>query len=215
LKIDGVLYIPGFGNKKQREEFKKVFARSINLDKVDKKLWDLKISMYKDSYPLELIFENKVIGLWVVYDIPFKNLNLRSLESLNEKAEKLFTEEWFYGVKDYEGLEALLGKVDNEFFGIVPYPTTISKATAFWFTIATKQMFNNGNKRTALLAGLKFLKLNGYDLDVKDDEELYNISMNLANKIMTEEELREYILEKSKVDFEQMKVIANQLGFDN
>lgn len=152
-----------------------------------------------------------MLGAWVVFDIPFQKIDLELLRSLNEKAEKIFREEWFYGVKDREALEALLARVDNVFFGFEPYPTTISKAKVFWYTIASKQMFNNGNKRTALLTALTFLNLNGYILDFEDSNELYNISMNLANKIMSEDELEQYLLTHVRIDFEQMEELAKNL----
>ena len=189
MEIDGVLYIPNFSNERQQEEFKEIFARSLNLDKVDKKDWKINVNTYKSVYSVELLYDSKAIGLWIVFDMPFQKMDLELLKNLNEKAEKIFREEWFYGIKDADALKALLARVDNGFFGFEPYPTTISKAKVFWYTIATKQMFNNGNKRTALLTALTFLRLNGYNLDFKDSSELYNISMDLANKIMSEDDL--------------------------
>jgi len=214
LKIEGVLYIPNFSNERQQEEFKEIFARSLNLDKVDKKDWKININTYESVYSVELLYDSKVIGLWIVFDIPFQKIDLELLKNLNEKAEKMFREEWFYGIKDADALKALLAKVDNGFFGIEPYPTTISKAKVFWYTIATKQMFNNGNKRTALLTALTFLRLNGYNLDFKDSSELYNISMDLANKIMSEDDLEQYLLQKTQIDFEQMEEITKMLNLE-
>ena len=211
LDIDGVLYLPNFSNKEQQEEFKKVFAYSLNLDKVDNKDWKINIDKYKSGYVVKFLYDSKMLGAWVVFDIPFQKIDLELLRSLNEKAEKIFREEWFYGVKDREALEALLARVDNGFFGFGPYPTTISKAKVFWYTIASKQMFNNGNKRTALLIALTFLNLNGYILDFEDSNELYNISMNLANKIMSEDELEQYLLTHVRIDFEQMEELAKNL----
>lgn len=214
LEIDGVLYIPNFSNERQQEEFKEIFARSLNLDKVDKKDWKININTYESVYSVELLYDSKVIGLWIVFDIPFQKIDLELLKNLNEKAEKMFREEWFYGIKDADALKALLARVDNGFFGIEPYPTTISKAKVFWYTIATKQMFNNGNKRTALLTALTFLRLNGYNLDFKDSSELYNISMDLANKIMSEDDLEQYLLQKTQIDFEQMEEITKILNLE-
>lgn len=211
LDIDGVLYLPNFSNKEQQEEFKKVFAYSLNLDKVDNKDWKINIDKCKSGYVVKFLYDSKMLGAWVVFDIPFQKIDLELLRSLNEKAEKIFREEWFYGVKDREALEALLARVDNGFFGFEPYPTTISKAKVFWYTIASKQMFNNGNKRTALLTALTFLNLNGYILDFEDSNELYNISMNLANKIMSEDELEQYLLTHVRIDFEQMEELAKNL----
>lgn len=214
MKIEGVLYIPNFSNERQQEEFKEIFARSLNLDKVDKKDWKININTYESVYSVELLYDSKVIGLWIVFDIPFQKIDLELLKNLNEKAEKMFREEWFYGIKDADALKALLARVDNGFFGIEPYPTTISKAKVFLYTIATKQMFNNGNKRTALLTALTFLRLNGYNLDFKDSSELYNISMDLANKIMSEDDLEQYLLQKTQIDFEQMEEITKMLNLE-
>lgn len=214
MEIDGVLYIPNFSNERQQEEFKEIFARSLNLDKVDKKDWKININTYESVYSVELLYDSKVIGLWIVFDIPFQKIDLELLKNLNEKAEKMFREEWFYGIKDADALKALLARVDNGFFGVEPYPTTISKAKVFWYTIATKQMFNNGNKRTALLTALTFLRLNGYNLDFKDSSELYNISMDLANKIMSEDDLEQYLLQKTQIDFEQMEEITKMLNLE-
>lgn len=214
MEIDGVLYIPNFSNERQQEEFKEIFARSLNLDKVDKKDWKINVNTYKSVYSVELLYDSKAIGLWIVFDMPFQKMDLELLKNLNEKAEKIFREEWFYGIKDADALKALLARVDNGFFGFEPYPTTISKAKVFWYTIATKQMFNNGNKRTALLTALTFLRLNGYNLDFKDSSELYNISMDLANKIMSEDDLEQYLLQKIQIDFEQMEEITKILNLE-
>ena len=116
MDIDGVLYLPNFSNKEQQEEFKKVFAYSLNLDKVDNKDWKINIDKCKSGYVVKFLYDSKMLGAWVVFDIPFQKIDLELLRSLNEKAEKIFREEWFYGVKDREALEALLARVDNGFF---------------------------------------------------------------------------------------------------
>ena len=36
--------------------------------------------------------------------------------------------------------------------------------------MASGQYFHEGNKRTALVAGLAFLRMNGYSLDIRDEE---------------------------------------------
>lgn len=93
MKIEGVLYIPNFSNERQQEEFKEIFARSLNLDKVDKKDWKININTYESVYSVELLYDSKVIGLWIVFDIPFQKIDLELLKNLNEKAEKMFREE--------------------------------------------------------------------------------------------------------------------------
>ncbi len=214
MEIDGVLFIPNFGVEEQQREFEEVFAHSLNLDKADRDVWEIKIDYFQKFYTVVLIFDGKNLGQWIVLDVDFQALSLKMLEKLNEEAEKLFNEEWFYGVKDKEALESLLARVDNEFFGFSPFPTTIKKAKVFWYDIATKQMFHNGNKRTALLSALVFLSLNGYSLEADNAEELYDISMDLANKRMTQESLEEYLLKKVRIDFKQMEELAKANGID-
>ncbi|WP_317294065.1 type II toxin-antitoxin system death-on-curing family toxin [Ligilactobacillus saerimneri] len=204
-ELDGALVIPEINDAKQREEFSKVFARTLNLDKVSKDEWAFQIKEYStDTYVLRLIVDDMELGAWIILNTDFTRLSIFDLKTINRKAEKMFREEWFYGIKDKEGLESLLARVDNGFFGIKPYATTLSKAKVIWFTIATKQMFNNGNKRTALLATITFLGANGYKLINKTANDLYEVSLNLANKTMSEEELYQYLLKNTVIDFNKM-----------
>ena len=146
---------------------------------------------------------------WIVIPAEQPSLDLEKLADLNEKSETLLKEEWFYGIKDEAGLKGMLGQVDNGFFGYTPYPTILHKATYFWYTISTKQMFNNGNKRTALLTSLLYLKINGFSFDILDEVKLYNISIQVANKQFSYNQLYQYILRHSYIDFEFSKRILS------
>lgn len=70
-------------------------------------------------------------------------------------------------------------------------------------------MFNNGNKRTALLTALLYLKLNGYSFDILDEVALYNISIKVAKREMSFNQLYQYILRHSYIDFEFSKKILS------
>lgn len=206
-KLDGVLFT-AIHSKKQVNEFKKVFAKSINLSNVDANRWKLTLRKSENDIKiLKLVFDGETINSWAVLNVPIAKITMEILKGLNADAEKLFREEWFYGIKDKEALQSMLGSVDNCYFGYEPYPTVIYKAAYFWYNIATKQMFHNGNKRTALLTSLLFLKINGYQFEIKDGNMLYDISMNLANKKMSEAKLREYIKRNVTIDFEMMEKI--------
>ena len=63
-------------------------------------------------------------------------------------------------------------------------------------------MFNDGNKRTALLTALLYLKLNGYLFDILDEVALYDISIKVANKEISFKQLYQYISRHSYIDFE-------------
>lgn len=62
-------------------------------------------------------------------------------------------------------------------------------------------MFNNGNKRTALLTALLYLKVNGYSFDILDEVALYNVSIKIANRKMSFKQLYQYILGHCYIDF--------------
>jgi death-on-curing protein len=62
-------------------------------------------------------------------------------------------------------------------------------AAAYCFYIAQAQAFLDGNKRTAVAAGLAFLEFNGMDTDRDIDEELFDAMIALANHEMTREQL--------------------------
>ena len=213
VEVDGVLWLT-ISNRKQLYEFKKIFARSVNLSNVDSNRWKLylrKVKKNDETRVLKLYFDNELIDKWAVIKFNPLHVSLKNLETLNEMSEKyFFKEEWFYGVKDEEALLSMIGSVDNSFFGVEPYPTVISKATYYWYTIATKQMFNNGNKRTALLTALFYLQINGFEFKIKDKEMLYNISFLLANKQMSKEQLADYISKNTLIDFDWMNNILKE-----
>lgn len=102
--------------RKQIYEYKRLFAKSINLNQVDKKRWKLSFRKYNQQlYRLSFYFDNSLEGYWYVLPAKHPKLNINILANINEESEKLLKEEWFYGVKDRDGLSSLLGQVDNSF----------------------------------------------------------------------------------------------------
>lgn len=202
MDLDGVFFIQN-SSRKSINEFKKIFARSLNLSNVDKKMWKLTLQRSQSGfYILNLYLESKIFSQWGVLEIEKLTVDMDDLKEFNILSEKLFTEEWIYGIKDSEALESMIGSVDNGYFGIEPYPTIVKKATYYWYHIATKQMFHNGNKRTALLTALIFLEFNGYKFLVTDKNILYNISVKVANRKMSFNQLYDYILRNTQINFE-------------
>ena len=61
-------------------------------------------------------------------------------------------------------------------------------AAAYTFHIAQNQPFIDGNKRTAVMSALAFLKLNGVD-NVVDWHTIYDAMIAIAEKRMTKSEL--------------------------
>lgn len=196
--------------RKQIYEYKKIFAKTINLNQIERDRWKLTFRKQKQGfYRLSFFFDGELEGYWIILPAQQPKIEIDDLKFFNEKSETLLKEEWIYGIKDSNGLKAMLGQVDNGFFGIVPYPTILKKATYFWYNIATKQMFSNGNKRTALLTALAYLKGNGYNFDILDEVMLYDISIKVANKQLSFDRLYQYILSHTFIDFSFSRRMLN------
>jgi death-on-curing protein len=96
------------------------------------------------------------------------------------------------GVREPALLESAVAQPQNDFayanadlFGI---------AAAYAFHIAQNQPFLDGNKRTAVMSALAFLKLNGIDRIV-DWRAIYDAMIAIAEKRMTKNELARLLRE--------------------
>ncbi|GEO68293.1 type II toxin-antitoxin system death-on-curing family toxin [Levilactobacillus acidifarinae] len=74
------------------------------------------------------------------------------------------------GVQYPQGLDIVVEQPGQVLFGRVLYPNIWIKAAFIIQKITKKHIFQDGNKRTALLAGLTFLKVDGYRLSFTSDE---------------------------------------------
>lgn len=63
------------------------------------------------------------------------------------------------GIKDIGQLESVLAHIQNPDY----YPTFLDQLTHLVHSIAKFHIFNDGNKRSAILSGALFLSLNNYD----------------------------------------------------
>lgn len=63
------------------------------------------------------------------------------------------------GVKDIGQLESVLAHIQNPDY----YPTFLDQITHLVYSIAKFHIFNDGNKRSAILSGALLLTLNNYD----------------------------------------------------
>ena len=86
-----------------------------------------------------------------------------------------------YGENEPGMIDFMADKPFMVSFGQELYPGLFMKAAIYMEGFATHQYFTDGNKRTAYLAAAIFLELNGYSLIVSDND-LYNISIGVANK---------------------------------
>jgi len=86
-----------------------------------------------------------------------------------------------HGLRDQRLLESALAQPRQSAFQSDIYPTVPEKAAALAFFISENQPFLDGNKRTAAVALIAFLRINGLDLKASN-EEAYDAVMGLAGK---------------------------------
>lgn len=83
------------------------------------------------------------------------------------------------GVRDRGLLESAVGQPRATAFGELLHAALFEMAAAYLFHIAKNHAFLDDNKRTALVAALVFLDINGVSLE-RDDERLYELTMAAA-----------------------------------
>lgn len=86
-----------------------------------------------------------------------------------------------HGIRELALLESAIYRPQTTFGGEQLYPTIFDKVAALMHSLILNPPFVNGNKRTAMVAGIAFLKLNGYLLKVGQDE-LVEAALNIALK---------------------------------
>ena len=83
------------------------------------------------------------------------------------------------GVRDVGRLEAAVSTQHQVVFGEELYATVFAKAAALMRGIIGDHPFTDGNKRTAILAGLTLLEVNGYNFTAQRGE-LENFAVRVA-----------------------------------
>lgn len=93
-------------------------------------------------------------------------------------------------------LEATLAAPRQAMFGEELYPDVLSKAAILFYLLIKNHPFLDGNKRTAFLALMRFLNINGYTLNATNDE-LYQFTIDVASSVLIKEEVEVWIRDKS------------------
>ncbi len=93
-----------------------------------------------------------------------------------------------YGVRDIAGLDAALHMLQAHFGGQFLHPTIFHMAAAYGFHLCRNHPFLDGNKRTAGMAMLTFLQLNGLEPTVAESD-YYVTMMAVATGQMSKEQL--------------------------
>lgn len=90
------------------------------------------------------------------------------------------------GVRDQALLESALDRPRN-LLGYEPDSSLYQLAASLCIGIAKNRPFNDGNKRTALLATRAFLFLNGYALEPRQDDEVATLVAVAAGSLDDDE----------------------------
>jgi|SRR3989344_5416388 len=96
----------------------------------------------------------------------------------------------FHGVRDINLLKSLVERPKTKFGGAEMYPSIYDKAAVYLHSLCQYHVFIDGNKRTSIAVGARFLFLNGYEF------------------MASNKELEEFIL-KVVVDKLSLKIIAS------
>ena len=101
-------------------------------------------------------------------------------EYLTTEALLLLTRRLGVGpVRDLGLLDSSAARPRSSAFGEDAYPSIDLKAAALMHSVAANHCLVDGNKRLAFLATVVFLDLNGYDVDLTDDE-AFALTMDVA-----------------------------------
>ncbi|WP_280254793.1 type II toxin-antitoxin system death-on-curing family toxin [Nocardia wallacei] len=101
------------------------------------------------------------------------------------------------GVADLEGVKSNALRPTAAFGGVEKFPDIWTKAAAYVHGIATTQYFTDGNKRTAWLAAVTFLGVNGIDLPRVADIEAEALVQAIAQDVWKTDEDPELTLTKA------------------
>ncbi len=98
------------------------------------------------------------------------------------------------GLRDVGLLESALAQPQATFGGELLHPTIYEQAAAYLFHLAMNHPFLDGNKRTAFAVMDAFLRLNGYQLNLSDDQ-TYQLVLDVVQKTVSKAELSDRLKE--------------------
>jgi death on curing protein len=96
------------------------------------------------------------------------------------------------GIRDDGLLESAIAQPQATFSGELLHATIHEQAAAYLYHIAMNHPFVDGNKRTAFAVMDTFLRLNGYRLNLSD-EQAYDLVIQVVERRMSKEDLSRYM----------------------
>jgi len=96
------------------------------------------------------------------------DIDFETLVAINKEVVELTGDRHEYTEEDERRIRSMLKEVEEVGTTDDPKTAILEKAALLTFKVASGQNFHEGNKRTALVAGLAFLEMNGYTLDFRN-----------------------------------------------
>lgn len=96
------------------------------------------------------------------------------------------------GVRDEGLLDSALAQPQATFGGELLHPTIGEQAAAYLYHLAMNHPFIDGNKRTAFAVMDTFITLNGYSLNLSE-EQAYNLVIQVVQRQISKEELSAFL----------------------
>ena len=96
------------------------------------------------------------------------------------------------GVRDEGLLDSALAQPQATFCGELLHPTIGEQAAAYLYHLVMNHPFIDGNKRTAFAVMDTFITLNGYSLNLSE-EEAYNLVIRVVQREISKEELSAFL----------------------
>lgn len=101
------------------------------------------------------------------------------------------------GIRQIELLLSALYAPESTFDKKYLYKNIYEMAAAYAYGIIKNHPFIDGNKRTGIAVALLFLRYNGYDFALTNDE-IYNLGMEMANSSLSQNEVAQIFKKASK-----------------
>lgn len=131
-----------------------------------------------------------------------KYLIVKDIIKINAKLITTVSSGELIGLKDAAALDMAVNQPQQEVFGEELYPTIYDKASILAINLAKRHPFQNGNKRTALVAMITFLMMNGYATSFTQEEAvqfILNITTSSQEFDLMKEEVAHFLETSGKV----------------
>ncbi|WP_270790017.1 type II toxin-antitoxin system death-on-curing family toxin [Enterococcus diestrammenae] len=132
-------------------------------------------------------------------------LTVKDIVKINTKLITTVSSGELIGIKDAAALDMAVNQPQQEVFGEALYPTIHDKAAILAINLAKRHPFQNGNKRTALVAMLTFFMMNGYTTKFTQEEAVQFI-LNITTSQQAFDEMKEAVANDLKTSGKVEKI---------